>query len=343
MNNLKTNSNRNSDFLEQRFINPMVPVKTDYNEIINLSSDMSMISNSELFKKDFQHGLNLEMLQADLLFQNRDHEEFEIVDIIEKGIILRRNKIDCQTAVNLNTKTSLDPEEVANLINNDSHRRKSLRRSTQSNSAFLSNNNSTFPFPSLIKNQMNNSLIMSNLNKSNFANHRPNSYIEETGLYLNNSHHSIVNLSLNFKASNQNYQRFNHASKNFEMESINNIFKPHPIKKNHFSNIPFLNNNKIISKNSYDSKSDHTFSESIYSSYDVSAYNKIIKVPDDDPNDDFIAKLKEIFFNDKPIEVEVEYTNSKNLKSSFNLYQRDLERLYEPNYLNDNLIFFYLK
>jgi hypothetical protein len=40
---------------------------------------------------------------------------------------------------------------------------------------------------------------------------------------------------------------------------------------------------------------------------------------------------------------EIEYANSKGGYSLLKLYHSDIERLIPPNYLNDNLIFFYLK
>ena len=120
-------------------------------------------------------------------------------------------------------------------------------------------------------------------------------------------------------AENKNFNNQTIYNAKFsEMKTTNNL-----LNKENISN--FFNFENLKNKND---ESDSSFIKSLYSVY--------LQNPKKSEIENIIIKKEEVF-------CEIEYTNAKGRLSNLKLYDTDLERLNPPNYLNDNLIFFYLK
>jgi len=163
-----------------------------------------------------------------------------------------------------------------------------------------------------IHNCFNNDSLMK-FNDNPFFTIIQNNYLDIKKKYLVYNHHK--------RSINYPNNRIHNLPNNISLKnSINNNDR----KINYYNNIFLKENIYINDLNLYE------------------GYNKEIKNIDVISNNDFISKLRDIF-RQKPIEIIIEYSNSKNIRTYYTLCQGDLERLNEPNYLNDNIIIFYLK
>ena len=71
--------------------------------------------------------------------------------------------------------------------------------------------------------------------------------------------------------------------------------------------------------------------------------NDTKSINDHNPSNKINDLFSQNYIQDGNNQFEIEYTNSKGGFSLLKLYGSDFERLIAPNYLNDNIIFFYLK
>jgi len=314
-------------------------------DYINLNSENSSVdnyNNRTSNNKNTNHKNSVSSYNSNQSsYLEYDDDYFEILDFNESIITLskKKNKIDYKIPINnissISTNKKMKSNEGSKSFSNFYLSLNNLigeKNETDENKIIVplpnryyrfSNNNFNQSFGNLGLNE-----ILKSSQKLTFSKNNTNFTSKNLPRKLNENHYTDYNPNFLHKKQNDDS-----LSKNLCLSS-----KTSAINNNHDkSNIYNIEHNAFDCPNQL---SDNSSSKSIL--YFENKNILIAKTMENNIEDNFIEKLKSIF-EGKIIEIEIEYTNSKNNKSNLILYQKDIERLNEPNYLNDNLIFFYLK